>query len=202
MKFYQNQFKLQILFYLMPLFIGVACVNNNANDVTSKQPKDNETVKKNLDSISPDPINYSQYVSCEIDGQPYVAYYAPDHISNITTTINTTTRISFSSSADQVKIGNETKISELSFNFFNVEAKGKGTYTSSNDFTVDGHTDFLKNGKLEYVSFIHAANQTINITAFKDGFLEGKFNIDVVSEKDSNRILKITNGKFKIEIKP
>lgn len=163
-----------------------------------KQSAPAENTPAKTTETATDYRQYAQYVSCKINGQPYLAYYADHHVTAIVNTLNTSSRFSFSTSADEEKINGETKLSELEFNLYNLAGKGTGIYTSPNDFDMHGHTDFPANGKLKYVRFATVNGQQLTVTAYKDGVVEGTFNVDVADDSNPASVLKITEGVFKI----
>lgn len=188
--------------FLSTLFFSSILLFTSCNNGDSEQKSGadtNETANEKLAEVSTDFQNYPQYVSCKIDGQPYVAYYSESHIGGITNSLNMASQVVFSTSADQVQINGKTKISQLDFSFFTLNKTGAGTLTSNTDFYFQGHTDFPEGGSLKYVSFTTKAGQQLVLTSFKDGLLEGTFSFDVVDEKDPAHILKITEGVFKLQ---
>ncbi len=174
----------------------VACgEKKDATNTNNSTVSTTTEANSKLATITPDYKTLPQYLSCKLDGQPYLA---ADNFGSITN-INMSGRITFATSAEQVKINDETKISEFNFQFFNIETQGAATYISTKDFYVDGHTDFVENGKLKYVSFSIKDGQQITISSYKDGLIEADFAFDVVDEKDPTHILKITDGHLKLQ---
>lgn len=184
------------ILFPVALFFAVSCSG------PGKQPsKATDTITNEVASrVAPvDYTRYEQYVSCKIDGQPYLAYYAPHHTAAVVNTVNMPARYSFSTSADEEKINGKTKLSELEFNLFHMDRKKAGTYTSPDEFEIHGHTDFPENGQLKYVRFATTKDQQLMITSIKDGIVEGTFSAAVADENDPAHILQITDGHFKVK---
>ncbi len=99
------------LFFVHVCLFLLSCNNDNSSKATVTDTK--ESTNEKLESITPDFRNYPQYVSCKIDGQPYVAYYADNHITGISNSLNIPSQVVFSTSADQVEINGETKKARL-----------------------------------------------------------------------------------------
>ena len=150
-------------------------------------------------SETPDFRSYPQYLSCKIEGQVYVAYYAEGHITGITNALNMPARMVFATSADQEQLNGQTKISELNLTFFGLTQKGPGTYTSTKDFYLDGHTSFAEGTGLKEYHFKTGEGQQLTVTSFKEGLVEGTFSFDVVDENNPAHILKLTDGVFKLQ---
>jgi hypothetical protein len=83
----------------------------------------------------------------------------------------------------------------MDFSFYTLEKVGAGMLTEK-DFYIQGHSEIGE----KYVSFKTGADQKLNLSSLKDGLLEGTFNFDVKDEKDPTRIIKITDGVFKMQI--
>ena len=180
-------------------FLSFAC-----NTATDKAGKRNDSLASTQNTAAEkDCQNYPQYVSCKINGQPYLAYYDAGHITAITNALNISSQVVFATSADQETINGKTKISELSFSFYTLATKGAGVLASVKDFYVQGHTDFPAGNDLKYTSFKTTSGQTLTLESYNDGILQGRFAFDVADENDPSHILKITDGNFKLlQVKP
>ncbi len=177
------------------LIIFTSCKNSDSQKKSAEETK--ESANEKLEAVTPDFRNYPQYVSCKINGQPYVAYYAENHIAGITNSLNIPSQVVFHSSADQVQINGDTKISEIDFSFYKLTKESSGTLTSNKDFRVDGYTMFPEGGKLVQVGFETVDGQQLTITSFKDGLLEGTFSFE--DKRNPARIVNITEGVFKFQ---
>ena len=180
---------------LSSVLLFTSCKNSDSQKISSTETK--ESANEKLEAVTPDFRNYPQYVSCKINGQPYVAYYAENHITGISNSLNIPSQVVFHSSADQVKINGDTKISEIDFSFYKLTKESSGTLTSNKDFRVDGYTMFPEGGKLVQVGFETVDGQQLTITSFKDGLLEGTFSFE--DKTNPARIVKITDGVFKFQ---
>ena len=149
-----------------------------------------------------DPESYGQYVACKIDGQPYLAYYVEGHTSNVSNPLNMASRTDFATSADQVPLNGDTKISELHLILFDLAKKRVGTYRSPDGFTLDGHTAFAKpaGAGLDEVHFTVAGGQTLTVKSLENGIVKGSFTADVVDDHDKTRVLHLTEGFFKLAL--
>ncbi len=165
----------------------------NSGDTTAK-----EAAQAPAAAATQDYHSYPQYLSCSINGQPYLAYYADGHTSNISNPVNMANRTDFATSADQVQLNGGTKISELHFLLFDLAKKGAGTYTSTKEFNMDGHTSFAEGSGLKEVHFVVADGQQLTISSLKDSTIEGSFSFDAVDEQNKSNVLKITDGHFKL----
>ena len=172
------------------------CCNNSDSKKTSTTDT-NESVNNKLEGKTPDFRNYPQYVSCKINGQPYLAYYDANNTLGVFNSMNLPSRQDFSTRENQVEINGETKISQMDFSFYTLSKKPEGTLTSNNDFRVAGYTMFPEGGKLVKVGFETTDGQQLTLTSFKDGILEGTFNFE--DKSDPARIVKITDGVFKLK---
>jgi len=177
------------------MLLVTSCNNPDSQKTSSTETK--ESVNEKLATVTPDFRNYSQYVSCKINGQPYVAYYADNHITGISNSLNIPSQVVFSTRADQVEINGETKISEIDFSFYTLNKVGAGLLTSNKDVRVAGYTMFPEDGKLVKVGFETTKGQQLTLTSFKDGILEGTFGFE--DKSDPARIVKITDGVFKMK---
>lgn len=149
-----------------------------------------------------DPESYGQYVACKIDGQPYLAYYVEGHTSNVSNPLNMASRTDFATSADQVPLNGDTKISELHLILFDLAKKRVGTYRSPDGFTLDGHTAFAKpaGAGLDEVHFTVAGGQTLTVKSLENGIVKGSFTADVVDDHDKGHVLHLTEGFFKLAL--
>jgi len=132
--------------FLSSILFLTSC--NNSDSKKTSATDTNESANEKLEAVTPDFRNYPQYVSCKIEGQPYLAYYTDNHITGITNSLNIPSQVVFSTSADQVEINGDTKISQMDFSFYTLSKKQEGTLTSNKDFYVDGYTMFPESGKL------------------------------------------------------
>lgn len=176
--------------------LATSCGNNETKTTATDTQA---TANEKLEQVTPDYHNYAQYISCKIDGQPFLAYYEDGHTTGITNSLNLPSQVVFNGSADEAKINGKTKTSELNISFYTLPKKATGTLTSNTDFYVQGHTDMPEGGDLKYVSFVTKSGQSLIITSNKDGVLEGSFSMDVVDENNPSRTLKITDGNFKLK---
>lgn len=180
------------------VLIFTAC--NNADAPATQTDSTTTKSEASTQTAAPDYRSYAQYVSCSINGQPYLAYSADGHSSNISNPVNMPTRTDFATSADQVEMNGGTKISELHFLFFDLAKKGAGTYTSPKEFYMDGHTSFPEGAVLKEVHFIIAEGQQLTVSSVKDSTIEGSFAFDALDENDKSKVLKITDGHFKLHV--
>ena len=148
------------------------------------------------------PETYGQYLACKIDGQPYLAYYADGHTTNVSNPVNMASRTDFATSADQVPLNGDTKLSELHLLLFNLAKKRVGTYTSPNEFTLDGHTCFAKKSGtgVDDIHFTLARNQQLTVSSLEKGVVKGNFTADVVDDHDPTHVLHLTEGTFKLAL--
>ena len=148
------------------------------------------------------PETYGQYLACKIDGQPYLAYYADGHTTNVSNPVNMARRTDFATSADQVPLNGDTKLSELHLLLFGLAKKRAGTYTSPNDFTLDGHTCFAKKTGtgVDDIHFTLAKNQQLTVSSLEKGVVKGHFTADVVDDHDPAHVLHLTEGTFKLAL--
>ncbi len=196
--------------YVFPVLFGL--VLSGCGDHSASAPAATETPAAETSAAAApepaapaataDPESYGQYVSCKIDGQPYLAYYVEGHTSNISNPLNLASRTDFASSADQVPLNGDTKISELHLILFNLAKKRVGTYRSPDGFTLDGHTAFAKpaGAGLDEVHFTVAGGQTLTVKSLENGIVKGSFTADVVDDHDKNRVLHLTEGFFKLAL--
>ena len=143
---------------------------------------------------------YAQYLWCRIDGQPYLAYHAEGHTTNISNPVNMARRTDFVTSADQVPLNGDTKISDMQLLLFNLTRKGAGQYRSPRDFHLDGRTAFAQGAGLREVHFAVADGQTLTVSSLKEGVAEGTFSLDVVDQNNKGRVLKLTDGHFRLAL--
>ena len=181
--------------FLSSILLIASCKNNDSKKTSTTDT--NESVNNKLEAVTPDFRNYPQYVSCKIDGHPYLAYYDANNTLGVFNSMNLPSRQDFSTRENQVEINGETKISQMDFSFYTLSKKPEGTLTSNNDFRVAGYTMFPEGGKLARVSFETGEGQQLTLTSFKDGILEGTFNFE--DKSDPARIVKITDGVFKLK---
>ena len=90
------------------IFVNSSCDNKAANKTSTTETS--ATANEKLASVTPDFRNFAQYVSCNIDGQPYVAYYDDGHTSNVSNPLNMASQVVFSTSADQVEIDRKSVV--------------------------------------------------------------------------------------------
>ena len=181
---------------LSAMLLLISCNNSDSKKNSTTEPK--EGVNKKLEAVTPDFRSYPQYVSCKIDGHPYMAYSDANNTLGVFNSMNLPSRQDFSTRENQVEINGETKISQMDFSFYTLSKKQAGTLTSNKDFHVDGYTMFPEGDKLVRVSFETVNGQQLTITSFKDGVLEGTFNFE--DNSDPKHIVKVTDGVFKLKI--
>ena len=177
-----------------------------AADATAEPAAADATAEPAAPAATPaetaDPESYGQYMSCKINGQAYLASYVDGHTSNISNPVNMASRTDFATSADQVPLNGDTKISELHLILFNLAKKRVGTYTSPKDFHLDGHTAFAKasgTGLDEY-HFTLADGQTLTVKSLENGIVKGSFTADVMDDNDKSHVLHLTEGFFKLAL--
>ena len=183
-------------FLLSSILLISSCKNGDSKKTSETDT--NESVNNKPEAVTPDLQNYSQYVSCKIDGHPYIAYSDANNTLGVFNSMNLPSRQDFSTRENQVEINGETKISQMDFSFYTLSKKSEGTLTSNTDFHVDGYTMFPEGGKLGRVSFETKDGQQLTITSFKDGILEGTFSF--VDNADPAKIVKVTDGIFKFKM--
>ena len=183
-------------FLLSSILLISSCKNGDSKKTSETDT--NESVNNKPEAVTPDLQNYSQYVSCKIDGHPYIAYSDANNTLGVFNSMNLPSRQDFSTRENQVEINGETKISQMDFSFYTLSKKSEGTLTSNTDFHVDGYTMFPEGGKLVRVSFETKDGQQLTITSFKDGILEGTFSF--VDNADPAKIVKVTDGIFKFKM--
>ncbi len=181
---------------LLFLFLAVTSCSNNTEKTSASS--DSTQVAPPADA-TPNFRSYPQYLSCKIDGQPYVAYYADGHITGITNALNMPSQIVFATSAEQEELNGKTKISELTLTFFTLPKTGVGTYTSNKGFYLMGHTSFAEGTGLKEYHFNTGEGQQLTVTSFQNRIVEGTFNLEVIDENDPAHKLKLTDGVFKLQ---
>lgn len=170
------------------MLLFTSCKDGDTKKTSETDSK--TTANESAPAVIKDFRSYPQYVSCKIDGHPYVS-------TQVLNAVNLPSRQDFSTREDQEQINGETKISEMDLSFFTLSKKQEGTLTSTKDFHAAGYTMFPSGGKLVRVSFETKEGQQLIITSYKDGILEGTFNF----EDNSNPayIVKVTDGVFKLK---
>lgn len=197
-------------YLLLPALACLAlagCGRPEAAADTAAAPAETATLAEAAAPAAPpaetvDPQAYGQYLSCKIDGQPYLAYYADGHTTDVQNPINMAGRTDFATRADEAPLNGDTKLSALNLVLFNLAKKGAGPYTSPKDFHLDGHTCFAKKTGpgVDDVHFIVALGQQLTLSSLKDGVAEGTFALDVQDENDKAHLLKLTEGRFKLAL--
>ncbi len=170
---------------LSSVLLFTSCKNSDSQKKSATET--NETAGEKKEAVTPDFRNNPHYVYCKIDGQPYLE-------TNVYNVMNLPNRSDFHSTL-QDKINGETRLAGMDFSFYTLEKVGAGMLTEK-DFYIQGHSEIGE----KYVSFKTGADQKLNLSSLKDGLLEGTFNFDVKDEKDPTRIIKITDGVFKMQI--
>ena len=177
------------------LFIS-SCKNSDSKKTSETDTK--TTANDKAPAVISDFRSYPQYVSCKIDGHPYVAYSDANNTLGVFNSMNLPSRQDFSTRENQVEINGETKISQMDFSFYTLSKKPEGTLTSNTDFHVEGYTMFPEGSKLVRVSFETKDGQQLTIRSFKDGILEGTFSF--LDNADPAKIVKVTDGIFKFKM--
>ena len=181
---------------LSGLLLMASCKSNDFKKTSEKDLTEVVTEKEAAET--PDFRNFPQYVSCKIDGHPYMAYYDANNTLGVFNSMNLPSRQDFSTRENQVEINGETKISQMDFSFYTLSKKPDGTLTSNDDFHVAGYTMFPEGGKLKRVSFETRDGQQLTLTSSKDGLLEGTFSFE--DNADPAHIVKVTDGVFKLKM--
>lgn len=147
-----------------------------------------------------DPTKYEQYLTCTVDGTTYTAYYAPGHTTNLNCVFNIASQTTFESSADEVKEGGETMLSNMSFTLYGFQAKEAGVYTCPEDLYLDGTLERMVNGKKERFSYVISHGESLTVSSYKNGIIEGTFAVEVQDENNPGKLYQVKDGKFKIRV--
>ncbi len=174
-------------FLVINLLMITSCKESNSkkDSVTNTEG----TVVEKQETGTPDFRNLPQYVYCKIDGQPYLS-------TSVFNAMNLPNRHDFTTHTEE-KINGETVLSNMDFSFYTLEKVGAGMLTDK-DFYIQGGREFTD--KNISVGFKTGADQKLNLSSFKDGLLEGTFSFEVKDASDPSRILKITDGVFKMQM--
>lgn len=177
-------------FLLSSILLISSCKNSDVKKTSDTETKTTTTDK--APAVISDFRSYPQYVSCKINGHPYVS-------TQVLNAVNLPSRQDFSTRENQEQINGETKISEMNISFFTLPKKPEGILTSIKDFYMTGYTMFPEGGKLERVGFEVKEGQQLTLTSSKDGVLEGTFSFDGVTGTNNEQIVKVTEGVFKVK---
>ena len=178
-------------FFLSSILFISSCKNSDSKKTSETDTKTTATDK--APAVISDFRSYPQYLSCKINGHPYVS-------TQVLNAVNLPSRQDFSTREDQEQINGETKISEMDLVFFTLPKKPEGILTSTKDFYMTGYTMFPEGGKLVKVGFEVKEGQQLTLTSSKDGILEGTFSFDGASGTNNEKIVKVTDGVFKVKI--
>lgn len=147
-----------------------------------------------------DPTTYEQYLTCKVDGTTYTAYYAPGHTTSLNCVFNIASQTSFESSADEVKEGGETMLSNLQFTLYGFQAKKAGVYTCPEDLYLDGTMERMVNGAKQRFSWVISHGESLTVSSYNNGIIEGTFSAEVQDENNPTKTYMVTDGKFKIKV--
>ena len=178
------------VFLLSSILFISSCKNTDSKKTSESDTK--TTANDKAPAVISDFRSYPQYVSCKIDGHPYVS-------TQVLNSVNLPSRQDFSTRENQEEINGDTKISELDLSFFTLPKKPEGILTSTKDFHSAGYTMYPEGGKLVRVGFEVKEGQQLTLTSSKGGILEGTFSFDGVTGTNNEKIVKITEGVFKVK---
>lgn len=165
-------------------------------DTTTTDPKNN-----NNNNNPVDPTTYDQYIICKIDGTTYGAYYAAGHTTSVNCVFNNSVQTVFETSADEIELaGSDNLLSNMSITLFGFQAKGAGTYTGGDDLYLDGTLERPVNGSKQRISYVVKHGQTLTVTSYNNGYIEGTFAVEVYDENSVSNTYQITEGKFRMKV--
>ncbi|MBL7718986.1 MAG: hypothetical protein JNL72_09140 [Flavipsychrobacter sp.] len=163
--------------------------------------KDKTTPNDPTNNAPADPKSYDQYITCKIDGTTYTAYYAPGHTTNIACMFNNSVQTVFETSADEITVtGGAKLLSNMSVTLFGFQAKGAGTYEGGDDLYLDGALERQVDGAKQRLSFVVVHGQTLTVSSYSNGYIEGTFAVQVYDENSNTDTYQVTEGSFRMKV--
>ncbi len=165
-----------------------------------KEDKNSTTNNGGNNPTTTDPTTYEQYITCKIDGTTYTAYYTAGHTTYLNCVYNGTSQTVFETNADQVTSGAQTLLSDMSVTLYGFQAKQAGTYTCPADLYLDGTLERVVNGSKERITYVISHGESLTVSSYKNGIIEGTFAVEVQDENNSSKLYQVTDGKFKMKV--